>query len=220
MASYVIAGGTLLYLILSFFPWYSFGQDFFGFSLSGWTAGNVKTAFFLFLLASVWALLPAFTDLKLGFPRSWITVGLAALGFVLTLFAWIDTFDVDFSFWALLGMLTAAAILAFAVLALLPGAAQQAGARRAAGRRGPVGEPARRPSPARQPGQPSAPRASASRVAPYGPPAQQYGHAAAAAVRPPPAAGRPPADRAVPAAVRPAPPPGLRRVAGWRDRLG
>ena len=68
----------------------------------------------------MWALLPAFTDLKLGFPRSWVTVGLAALGFVLTLFAWIDTFDVDFSIWALLGMLTATAILVFAVLALLP----------------------------------------------------------------------------------------------------
>ena len=40
MASYVIAGGTLLYLILSFFPWYSFGDDFFGFSLSGWQVGQ------------------------------------------------------------------------------------------------------------------------------------------------------------------------------------
>src|SRR4029078_6922304 len=86
MASYVIAGGALLYLILSFFPWYSFGDDFFGFSLSGWQAGDVKTAVFLFFLATVWALLPAFTDLKLGFPRSWITVALAALGWVLTLF--------------------------------------------------------------------------------------------------------------------------------------
>jgi hypothetical protein len=120
IASYVIAGCTLLYLILSFFPWFSFGDDFFGFSLSGWQSGNVKTAFFLFVLATVWALLPAFTDLKLGFPRSWITVGLAALGFVLTLFAWLDTFDVDFSIWALLGMLTATAILVFSVLALLP----------------------------------------------------------------------------------------------------
>ena len=120
MADYVIAGGTLLYLILSFFPWFQFGDDFFGFSLSGWDSGNVKFAFVLFLLATVWTLLPAFVDLKLGFPRSWITVGLAALGFVLTLFAWLDTFDVDFSIWALLGMLTATAILVFAVLALLP----------------------------------------------------------------------------------------------------
>ncbi|HLM05086.1 MAG TPA: hypothetical protein VK402_07880 [Blastococcus sp.] len=120
MADYVIAGGTLLYLVLSFFPWFQFGDDFFGFSLSGWDSGNVKFAFVLFLLATVWAVLPAFVDLQLGFPRSWITVALAALGFVLTLFAWLDTFDVDFSIWALLGMLTATAILVFAVLSLLP----------------------------------------------------------------------------------------------------
>jgi hypothetical protein len=116
MASYVIAGGTLLFLILSFFSWFRF----FGVGISGWESGNVKTAFFLFLLASVWALLPAFVDVKVGFPRSWITVGLAGLGFLLTLFAWFDTFDFDFSIWALLGVLTAAAILLFAVLALLP----------------------------------------------------------------------------------------------------
>jgi hypothetical protein len=120
MADYVIAGGTLLYLILSFFPWFSFGDDFFGFSFSGFESGNVKYAFVLFLLATAWALLPAFYDLRLGFPRSWITVALAALGFLLTLFAWFDTFDVDFSIWALLGMLTATAILLFAVLSLLP----------------------------------------------------------------------------------------------------
>ncbi len=34
----------------------------------------------LFLLATVWALLPAFLDLKLGFPRGWVTVGLAGAG--------------------------------------------------------------------------------------------------------------------------------------------
>ena len=51
---------------------------------------------------------------------SWITVGLAALGFVLTLFAWFDTFDFEFSVFALLGLLTAAAIVLFAVLSLLP----------------------------------------------------------------------------------------------------
>jgi hypothetical protein len=116
MASYVIAGGTVLFLILSFFPWF----QFFGVGISGWQSGNVKTAFFLFLLATAWALLPAFVDRPVGFPRSWVTVGLAALGFLLTLFAWFDTFDFDFSIWALLGVLTAAAILLFAVLVLLP----------------------------------------------------------------------------------------------------
>ena len=39
---------------------------------------------------------------------------------LLTLFAWLDSFDGDFSIWALLGMLTATAILVFAVLSLLP----------------------------------------------------------------------------------------------------
>jgi hypothetical protein len=124
MAAYVIAGLTVLYLILSFFTWYDLGsEEFFGvdFNVSGWAgSGSVKTAFFLFLLATVWALLPAVTDLKLGFPRSWVTVGLAALGFVLTLVAWIDTFKWNFSIWALLGMITATAILLFAVLTLLP----------------------------------------------------------------------------------------------------
>jgi hypothetical protein len=123
-ASYVLAGLTLLYLVLSFFTWYDLSDGAFfgvGFDVSGWTgSGQVKTAFFLFLLATVWALLPAFTDLHLGFPRAWVTVGLAALGFLLTLIAWIDTFTWNFSIWALLGMITATAILQFSVLTLLP----------------------------------------------------------------------------------------------------
>jgi hypothetical protein len=121
MADYVIAGGTLLFFILAFFPWFTLGAEFFGnFSYSGFESGNVTTAFVLLLLATAWALLPTFTDLKLGFPRSWVTVGLAALAWLLTLFAWIDSFDGDFSVWALLGFLTATAVLLFAVLALLP----------------------------------------------------------------------------------------------------
>jgi hypothetical protein len=123
-ADYVIAGGTLLFLILSFFTWYDLSDDEFfgvGFAVSGWTgSGGVKTAFFLFVLAAVWSALPAFYDVDLGFPRSWITVGLAALGVLLALFAWFDTFDFEFSLWALLGLLTAVAILVGAVLSLLP----------------------------------------------------------------------------------------------------
>ncbi len=121
-ADHAIAGLTLLFLILSFFTWYDFGDAFFGIdvSISGWTDGQIKFAFFLFLLATTWALLPAVTHLEVDFPRSLVTVGLAALGFLLTLFAWFDTFDFEFSLFALLGMLTAAAVLAFAVLSLLP----------------------------------------------------------------------------------------------------
>jgi hypothetical protein len=120
MADYVIAGGTLLYLVLGFLPWFRLEEDFFSFSLSGFDSGNVMTAFVLLLLATAWALLPAFVDLRLDFPRSWITVALAGLAWLLTLFAWIDSFDGDFSIWALLGFLTATAILLFAVLRLLP----------------------------------------------------------------------------------------------------
>ncbi|MGY1641595.1 hypothetical protein ACI782_10740 [Geodermatophilus sp. SYSU D00703] len=123
-ADYVVAGGALLFLILSFFPWYQFDGAFFGtdFSFSGWASGQVKTAFFFFLLAAVWALLPAFVQLRLGFPRSFVTVGLAAVGVLFALLGWLDSFSQGFSFsiWALLGFLVALAILAFAVLALLP----------------------------------------------------------------------------------------------------
>jgi hypothetical protein len=121
MADYVIAGGTLLFLVLAALPWYDY-DDLYGFSYSfnGFTSGLVSTAFVLFLLATVWALLPAFVDFGVGFPRGFVTVGLAALGFLLTLFAWFDTFSVGFSVFPLLGVVVAAAILLFAVLSLLP----------------------------------------------------------------------------------------------------
>jgi hypothetical protein len=121
MADYVIAGGTVLFFVLAFLPWFTLGEDAFGrFTLSGWDSGNVTTAFLLLLLAAAWTLLPAFADVQAGFPRSWITVGLAALAWLLTLFAWIRSFEGDFSVWALLGFLTATGVLAFAVLRLLP----------------------------------------------------------------------------------------------------
>jgi hypothetical protein len=120
MADYVIAAGALLFFILALFPWWSYGDDLFGYSLSGFDDGTVSTAFLLFLLAAVWTVLPAFVDLRLGFPRGWITVGLAALGFVLTLFAWIESMSVSFQVWPLLGLLTAGVILLFAILSLLP----------------------------------------------------------------------------------------------------
>ena len=121
MADYVIAGGTLLFFILAFLPWFSIDDEFFGeFSVTGFGFDSVTAAFVLLLLATAWALLPAFVELELGFPRSWITVGLTAVAWLLTLFAWIDSFEGDFSVWALLGFLTATAILLVAVLGLVP----------------------------------------------------------------------------------------------------
>lgn len=127
MADYVIAAGTLVFLVLSLLPWVDYG-DYIGFdvpgvsdSISGFAfSGLVSTAFFLFLVATVWALLPAFTDLKLGFPRGWVTVGLATLGFILTLFAWIQALSYEFSIVPLLATLVALAIALFAFLSLLP----------------------------------------------------------------------------------------------------
>jgi hypothetical protein len=218
MASYVIAGLTVLYLILSFFTWYDLGNEQFlgvDFNVSGWTgSGQVKTAFFLFLLATVWELLPAFTDLKLGFPRSWVTVGLAALGFVLTLVAWIDTFKWNFSIFALLGMLTATAILVFSVLALLPqlrnrpalpgglaSAAQWAN------------EPGR--DFGQQPGQPTGPGSYGQPPA-YGQPTQQQ----FAPPPPPPAPSGPPPAYGPPSGGPSGPPPGAPPAAGGATAAG
>ena len=122
MADFVVAGGTLLYFVLALLPWRDYGDEFFGLvTLSGFESSSAVTvAFVLFLLATAWALLPVFSDPQVGFPRAWITVGLAALGFLLTLVAWIGSFDAGFSIWALLGLLTAAAILLFSLFTLLP----------------------------------------------------------------------------------------------------
>ena len=161
------------------------GVDFSVSGLSG--SGNVKTAFFLFLLATVWALLPAFTDLKLGFPRvagsRWVW---SRSAWVLTLFAWIDTFDVDFSVWALLGIPDGHGDPGVRGARAAAGAAQPPGAARWAGERRAVGQPARaRTRGQRSGGQPGQPQAAAA--AAYGQPS--YGqptggpppHAAAAA---------------------------------------
>ncbi|SFL90523.1 hypothetical protein [Geodermatophilus ruber] len=121
LGDYVVAGSVVAYLIFMIIPWFS--EDFgFGFSVSvnGFDSGLLTLAFVLLLLAGLWALLPAFYDVKLPFPRGLITVGLTGLVFLLTLLEWISTFEVGFSAMALLTFLTSAAALAFAVLTLLP----------------------------------------------------------------------------------------------------
>jgi hypothetical protein len=123
VADYVIGGGTLLYLLWALLPWVSYGGGFYfyGGSVSGFGwSGLVTFSFLLFLLATAWAALPAFADVKVSFPRGWITAGLAGPGAVLTLIAWISTLTWGFSLWALLGLITAVAIAAFAFLRLLP----------------------------------------------------------------------------------------------------
>jgi hypothetical protein len=127
MADYVIAGGTVLFLILAIFPWFDY-YDYFGFGdvvgltddISGFSSGLVAGAFVLFLLAAIWAMLPSIVEVKLGFPRGFVTVGLAVLGLLLTLIAWIKSLGGGFYVFALLGLVVAVAIAVFAVLSLLP----------------------------------------------------------------------------------------------------
>jgi hypothetical protein len=120
-ADAVVSGGTLVYLVLSLLPWVSFSRAVIGFSVNGWELGNlVPFAFFCLLLASVWAVLPAVTEVQAGFPRSYVTVGLSGLALLLTLIAWLRAFAVDFSVVGLLATLVAVAITVCAVLRLLP----------------------------------------------------------------------------------------------------
>ena len=125
-ADHLVAGGTLLYLVLALLPWRTYGGELSGLTFSGFQGSvGVGAAFALFVLAAAWALVAAIRGLDPGFPRAWVTVGLALPGFLLTLVAWLATFDAGFSVWALLGLLTAAAILLFAVFPLVrdrPGA--------------------------------------------------------------------------------------------------
>lgn len=153
IAELAVAAGAVLYLIIGLLPWFDFGYFYLGVdtgaildrSVSGFGSGLVITAFALFLLAALWALLPAVYPLRLGFPRAVVTVVLAALGLVLTLAAWFESLGGGFYVGALLGLLVAAGITAFAVLSLIPerrggpaGSGRLAGAAAWANRPGPA----------------------------------------------------------------------------------
>ena len=175
MADYVIAVGTVLYLILGVLTWVSFGSIFGlkipGADISGFSFdGNVGFTFVLFLLATAWTVLPAFFSLEVAFPRGSVTAGLGILGLLLTLFAWIHSLQFEFKIVPLLALATAAAIAVFAVFTLLPelrnrpalpGGLAKAG--QWANQRGPEFGP---------PGSPSAPAGSpaAAPPQPYSPP--------------------------------------------------
>jgi hypothetical protein len=91
-----------------------------GVSVDGFDSGTLTFACVLLLLASAWALLPAVAEVPVPFPRSAVTAGLAALAFLLTLIEWLSTVDAGFTFFGLLTFLASAAVLAFAVLRVLP----------------------------------------------------------------------------------------------------
>jgi hypothetical protein len=92
-----------------------------GVSVNGFDSGVLVVALVLLLLASGWALLPAVADVPGPSPSSSVTAGLAALAFLLTFVEWLSTFDAGFTLFGLLTFLAVAAVLACAVLRLLPG---------------------------------------------------------------------------------------------------
>ncbi|HYO36588.1 MAG TPA: hypothetical protein VER97_10955 [Geodermatophilus sp.] len=118
----VAAAGALLYLVLAILPWIDFDEVYFSgdYDVNGFSFSALVTlSFVLLLAAAVWALLPAVTELRLGFPRSWVTVGLAGLALLFTLIAWVQALGYEFSVVGLLALLVTAAVVAFAVLRLL-----------------------------------------------------------------------------------------------------
>jgi hypothetical protein len=153
MADRLVGGGAILFLLVSFLPWYSATYNF-GFGISGTESaiglqsGAVVLALLLFLAAAVWATLPALTDVAVPFPRGFATVGLCLLALLFTLIAWLGTFEdfYDFSLWGLVGFLVALAVTAVAVLGLLPQLGRAvpgplAGAARWAGKSAPQSPP-------------------------------------------------------------------------------
>jgi hypothetical protein len=126
-ADWAVAAGTVLYLVFMTLPWFridgfDLGSGFAvpGVSVNGFDSGVLVVALVLLLLASGWALLPAVAEVPGPSPRSSVTAGLAALAFLLTLVEWLSTVDAGFTLFGLLTFLAVAAVLACAVLRLLP----------------------------------------------------------------------------------------------------
>jgi hypothetical protein len=124
---WAVAAGTVAYLVLLLLPWFSvdafdLGSGFSlpGISVNGFDSGLLIAALALLVLAGVWAVLPATVPASVPFPRALLTAGLAALAFVLTLVEWLDSLDIGFSLVGLLAFLTSGAVLAVALLRLLP----------------------------------------------------------------------------------------------------
>jgi hypothetical protein len=124
---WAVAAGTVAYLLLLLLPWFSVddfdlgsGFDLPGISANGFDSGLLIAALVLLVLATAWAMLPTVVRASVPFPRALLTAGLAAWAFVLTLVEWLDTLDIGFSLVGLLAFLTSCAVLAVALLRLLP----------------------------------------------------------------------------------------------------
>jgi hypothetical protein len=118
---HLVIGGALLYLVVAAFPWASVSFDFVGeISASGYGFSSLVTVSAVLLIgAAGWALLPAFRDVPVAFPRSSVTAGLAALAVLFTLITWLRTLDYGFEFFPLLGLAVTVAVAVCAGLGLV-----------------------------------------------------------------------------------------------------
>jgi hypothetical protein len=218
MLDWILAAGALAYLIFALLPWLSDdGISVNGFSDSvetpfgdfsvGYSSGLIILAWLALVAAAVWSFLPALgTSPTITMPRSYVTVGLTGLAFLFTLIVWIQVLGVDdapFSVMALLTFLLSAALLAVAVLGLLP----ELGNRRLPGGLTDAARWANQEGP--QFAGPGQQQSQAGAPQPYAPPQagapQPYGQPGADTPQPPPP---PPPPPPAPPQVPPTPPPG------------
>jgi hypothetical protein len=117
-----VAGGALLYVLLGFLPWASVTYDVLGrISASGYGFSFlVPVAAVLLAAAAAWTLASAFGAPPVGFPRSAVTLGLAALAVLLTLVTWLRSTDYGVEPVPLLALLLSVAVAASAARSLRP----------------------------------------------------------------------------------------------------
>ena len=117
-----VAGGALLYVLLGFLPWASITYDVLGrISASGYGFSFlVPGAAVLLVAAAAWALAPSLGAPPVGFPRSTVTLGLAALAVLLTLVTWLRSTDYGVEPVPLLALLVTVAAAASAARSLRP----------------------------------------------------------------------------------------------------
>ena len=113
--------GALVYAALGLLPWASVTFDVLGrISARGYGFSTlVPISAVLLVGAAVWAVLPAATPVPGGLPRSAVTLGLAALAFLLTLVTWLRSTDYGFEVVPLLAVLVTVAVGVCAALSLL-----------------------------------------------------------------------------------------------------
>jgi hypothetical protein len=116
----LVAGGALLYVLLGVLPWASVTYDVLGrISASGYGFSFlVPVAAVLLVAAAAWTLAPALGAPPVGFPRSTVTLGLAALALLLTLVTWLRSTDYGVEPVPLLALLLTVAVAAAAARSL------------------------------------------------------------------------------------------------------